>query len=211
MKEPNEKREVINMESLLRIISPSSKTSPIKSVSSPTAQTNKLCEVQDDQLQLLEAVYSKRLPLLNSDRILWYIIELMLNGALRVSEVLDIDARDITMTGHVIIHGKKGSLDRIVTTHDSAEYLRKCKVNCVQPFMDWNRFAVYRAFKKHGIYLQLSGNKHMSVTHSIRQIVSRSMQTEGVSDNMRRKLLGHKSFNSLKHYSNDQKGEHSEY
>lgn len=172
------------------------------SVSSPSAHTNKLCDDLEVPGAKVKALLHDRESILRQNPKLWYVIELMMAGGLRVSEVLNISAYDITTLGHIRIKGSKGSSDRVVRVFDGLDYMLRCKENSVAPFRDISRYYVYREFKKLGITHKFFGKAKASVTHFFRQLVSRSMEEENFTDEQRRQFLGHKGKSSLKHYSN---------
>lgn len=208
MSERKKAYQVINENSLFRTIYESVDRPRDKSVISPSAQTIKLCDSGTGQDTILTALSTIREQLMVKNQELWYIIDLMVSGALRVSEVLSITCNNITQTGHVLVKAGKGSNDRVVFSAEAKEFLLRCKGRGRQPFLDWNRFRVYRDFKKYNISMHIAGKTNNSVTHSLRQLVSRQLQLEGIPDTMRSKVLGHKSVSSLDHYSDGRREKH---
>lgn len=180
----------------------SGKSRRFKPVSKPSAQTIKLCETGEDLESLLKGVLAKRDYILKEHKLLWYIIELQLSGGLRIAEVLSIMPGQILPTGHVLIKGKKGSSSRIVYTSDARGYLVRCRNNSVLPFMDYDRYWVYREYKKLGIGTKFKGKGNASVTHFFRQLNARLQQMSDVELENIGTFLGHKSQQSTQYYVN---------
>ena len=199
------KAGTVRTRNIIDLANPAMANARNNSVLNPSAQTTKLCNdicdqdrVQDDYVNYLEDLPAECY-------VLKMIIEVMQNGGLRVSEALSIKGTDILKSGHIRIKGSKGSDDRIVQVHVTrANYL----VFLNQPvkiFDGYSRFWVYREFKKLGIGKRYKGKQKRSVTHYFRQENARLMESSGFDTSIRQKHLGHKSSNSIKHYSNGKK------
>lgn len=170
------------------------------SVVNSIAQSNILCDDNSEQKETSFRKDKHASTIYEKNKELGMIVEIMINGAARVSEVLEIKCADIKSTGHLIIRGKKGSEDRIITTTLSDSYLRKCKLHSFDPFSHLNRWYIYREFKKLGIEHKFQGKTKNSVTHYYRQMTLRLFHVEQEKINTRAKLSGHKNKKSLKYY-----------
>ncbi len=179
---------------------------PLKvAVLNPTAQTNKLCAVNKVQDSFGSSILSKIERLRHRDLVLFCIATLQLSGGLRISEVLNIMPSDITSIGHVVVKGSKGSSDRIIHAGNATTYLLRCRLNSTIPFYGYNRFFVYREYKKLGIEYQSANSKKKSVTHAFRQVMVESNRTEKVDSELISKQLGHKNEKNIKYYGKRKK------
>jgi site-specific recombinase XerD len=122
-----------------------------------------------------------------------------------VSEVLNISFSDILPSGHFYLHGSKGSRDRVYFCSTTSSYFSKCGRNGINPFDGYDRFFIYRTYKKFGIGSLNAPGAKSSVTHAFRHIIAEEIyentkDMETVGD-----FLRHKSRNSTKYYVNDKK------
>lgn len=196
-------KQVLRLRNVIQLANPDSKNLRSKSVPNPSAQINKLYEDNEELTMAIRNILEMKEGILLRNPQLWYIIELLLGSGARVSEVLDISPGDILLNGSIRIKGKKGSSDRIISAGTSYQYMIKCKNVPRYPFMDWDRFRVYREFKKLGIGMRFKGKSKESVTHFFRQAHSRLMQMGGIDDGLRSQELGHKGKGNIKYYSFD--------
>ena len=177
----------------------------INSVSTPTDQITKLEQHNAHLISTVNDLYTYRDSLLKSNVILWYIIELQINGCLRISEVLDIKPSDIMANGQVIIHSKKGSQNKFVAVSDSARYLIQCRNNSVYPFQGITRQYIGRQYIKLGISIpNILGIKN-ATTHAIRHLVVSQMSADGMSIEDQATITGHKKTDNLKYYDHTKK------
>ena len=164
-----------------------------KSVPSLCAQTTKQCGEGDSYLALVRSLEQKKERILKENCHLWYIIEgLMYNGC-RISEILSIRASDITVIGTVNIRAKKGSENRIIHFASATEFLKSCRLNNIKPFELYDRFYVYRQFKKYGISIHTGNSSKNSVTHSFRHLYINSARKENIQAETIQKSVGHKN------------------
>lgn len=171
-----------------------------KSVQKPSAHTAILCSVPGAGNPLLIKALT-----LSSDKSHWpiplrVIIDLQLRLGLRISEVLKITPRDLMPLGRVRIRSSKRGKDRIVNYQDSFGYLEKCNNLSIVPFMDYDRFFIYRAYKKEGIMMYHSKGKKYSVTHLFRHLLAVSLDGQVDDKSLISDFIGHKSLKSLDSY-----------
>lgn len=176
------------------------KLPPLSSVIKPSAPNAILCEADIEPERNVIDIQLYKEQIIKGNRMLWYIIELMWAGGLRVSEALQIKSKNITSSGHILIKGLKNSSNRIIYSNESKAYLLYCKKTGVAPFADYNRFFVYREFIKYGIILQNGRNNKQLVTHSIRHSVALSQQYSGIDINETSIMLGHKNKKNTEYY-----------
>jgi integrase len=170
------------------------------SVQSPPALIANLCSV----LEVKDKVIVKGIYLA-SELSPWplplrVIIDMQLQLGLRISEVLRIRSFDILPLGKLRIRASKRGQDRIENYTDAYGFLKFCKRNGVQPFSDYNRFFIYRAYKKEGISLFHSKTKRMSVTHALRHKLVHELEKEVDQMSLISDILGHKSRRSIESY-----------
>ena len=88
----------------------------------------------------------------------------------------------------------------MVSAGMSTEYLITCRRKKVAPWSDWNRYFVYRLFKKYNIGIQLAGREKKSVTHAIRHSVAKSIKNNGFTIENSKQVLGHNSLKGTSYY-----------
>lgn len=125
---------------------------------------------------------------------------IQLRAGLRVSELLSVTPGDVDQLGRIKVKGLKGSLDRVV---DCGEYCDIVKANAAigaMPWQGWNRFYIYREYKKYGVTLDVEGNKRKAVTHSLRHESALLLKDESAELSHAQGLLGHKNVTNTEHY-----------
>lgn len=207
-KPKNEKqlrKERMNETRLFGVLNGGSRKPRTNSVPTTTAQTTTLLQLPGQPYTQFTDLVPDPERMMRYSHELYHLVQFMLVSGCRVSEVLRVRPCDIMTSGHVVIKASKGSLDRLVHTGISMPWFVDCKKKGRDPFIDWDRFRVYREFKKWGISVKLAGHQNASVTHSLRQITSRQFQAQGVDDDLRSRHLGHKSSKTIRHYSDGKK------
>jgi integrase len=171
-----------------------------KAIPKPTAQIKTLCDDGKEQ----EANTKRLLELISrmkaSSHQLYYIGILMIEGSLRVSEALAIQAKDITPAGKILIKSLKKGEQRLISSGEAKEFILNCKKFNIMPFEGCSRFWVYREFKKFGINFQSQTSSKASVTHAIRHIITASNRTVTSSNQVLAKELGHKNLTTNQKY-----------
>lgn len=185
---------------LFQFLYPSVKPVRDRSVIKPLAPNANLCSQGSSLNDDLKTLYTLLNKIKIEEPVIYYICEIMLAGSCRISEVLDIRYNDFKSTNQLLIRGKKGSSNRIISVSESRQYLRTCKEVQKDPFNDYNRFYVYRRLKYYGIGGQFEGKNKMAITHYFRQLSLRILENEEVTKEDRMRQSGHKSKNSLTYY-----------
>lgn len=173
-----------------------------KSVKTPSAHNAILCEVRD-----LFTPVVKKAMFLSSELSPWpvslrVLIEIQLLFGLRVSEALSIGYADLMALGRIRISASKRGTSRIINYADRYGYLEMCRRNGVNPFADYNRFFIYREYKKNGIMLFHEKDKKYSVTHAFRHLLVTMLKSEIEDKSLISDILGHKSRKSIESYMN---------
>lgn len=179
-----------------------SKPNSLRTISDPrfAAQSSALCvrnsvpgTSQDPLFQSLDLLKQR-------SQKLYLIAHLQFVHGLRISEVLDIKHSDISPQGFIKIGSKKMSSGRIIHAGESLEYMHQCRASLVHPFAGFDRFFVYREYKRVGLMKFVPGNKKASVTHLFRHNASSQALKVGADIETRAHQLGHKSTKSTQHY-----------
>lgn len=119
---------------------------------------------------------------------------------LRISEVLGIQAMDITPMGTIRIRAKKGSNDRLIVSGEVMRYMLGCRQQFKMPFGDLDRYYVYREYRKSGLVLMTSSSIHAKVTHLFRHMIVKTNQDQGFDIELSGNQLGHKNIKSTEQY-----------
>lgn len=172
----------------------------IKPDVSSSAQSSGLLTVNDAAKLLSDSamifIYSDNgYPLLFK-----YLVYLLLVSGCRISEALNVRGCDVTGCYRIVLHGSKGSNNRVVFLPLLSEGGLGVTPPSVLVWGIYSRFYVYRVLKKHGIYLSKEGNKNMAVTHSFRNAVAAELQLIVGSTAEKSIALGHKSQKSRQYY-----------
>lgn len=172
----------------------------IKSVSNTSAQITKLCEPGTEA----ERSYSDVVRVFDIARresyALYVLLRLMFDNGLRVSEALQINAKDISFNYCIVVKGLKGSSNRVINASEFKDWLKIYRgLNC-NPFSQFDRFFIYRYLKKHGVSHVYQGNVKASVTHQARHLVGQSVDSMNNGVDLIAKVLGHKNLSNTKYY-----------
>lgn len=151
-----------------------------KSDSSPCAQITSLCGIPCTAIERDFEIDSCLAKLACEGERVCIIFYLQMVYGLRISEVLGIRPYDITSGGFIKINGSKGSASRLIACTLYADFFKQCKRNGAYPFNMYNRFVIYRLYKKHGISHKFDGNEKASVTHLPRHLLA--LQANQVED-----------------------------
>jgi len=128
------------------------------------------------------------------------IIELMYVYGLRISEVLDIHLYDVMTSGLIRIRSKKGSRMRYVMPVYFISFWQVRDRNILPISNFYNRFYMYRVFKKLGYYSKHPGNTNFSVTHYFRHRCVSEMVQAGYTAHSISEFLGHRSAKTIQYY-----------
>lgn len=179
--------------------------SRINSVSSPCAQNTKLCNVQDKENVIMLKAKALIEEYLNSCPVLSYFISLQMMYGLRVSETLNISSGDILFNGSISLRVSKGGENRIIVPIIGLDYFLRCRRGNVMPFKDFNRYWIYRLYKRYNIVLDQGDNKKKSVTHAFRHVNTSMLRKDKVDKDIIKKSLGHKKEKTQEYYGKNQK------
>lgn len=171
-----------------------------KSVQNPPAHNAILCALRDD----LNPIVKKALCL-SSEHSHWplpmrVIIDMQVRHGLRISKVLRITKLDLISIDKIRIKASKRGTDRLISYRDTFGYLDFCKKTSSMPFKDYDRFFLYRAYRKEGIALFHDKDKKYSVTHAFRHLLVNQLVSEIEDNSLISDSIGHKSKKSLDNY-----------
>lgn len=171
-----------------------------KSVTSPSAQTTRLCEPYTDNSKELDLRMASLLADNINDKRLCSVVLLLFESGLRVSEVLNINGNDITKDLRVKIKGLKGSNNKIIKLNDNYGFWSMLQGNNLSIKDDLNRFYLYRKFKQYGLSAVYGSNKKSSVTHLPRHELALDVYSSSEDIEDVKNCLGHKNVNSSEWY-----------
>lgn len=126
--------------------------------------------------------------------------DLLLSGGLRISELISEKWLFVNAVGQVVIKGKKGSNDKLVTPLYCAEYWRGLRGWCLNPCNIVSRFSWYRFLKAQGVVLREKGKVNASVTHAARKLKAHEMFVNELEQGTIKEVIGHKSERSTTYY-----------
>ena len=129
-----------------------------------------------------------------------YLVFIMLVSGCRISEVLNIRDCDISGNYRIVIHGSKGSNNRVIYVPELPGGKLNIGNSGFKLFSVYSRFYVYRVLKKHGMYISKEGNKNLAVTHSFRNVYASEVHQIVGSSKEKSEALGHKSQKSREYY-----------
>ena len=174
--------------------------SATKSVPSPSAQSEELCDSGNDQYLANYVSNVTTFLSKNSNRILVFMVGLLYCYGLRVSEVLSLDNSCVLGNGQLLIKGSKGSDSRVVTVVYGLDVYQSLLCNNIPLSSVYSRFWLYRELKKFGLYAYFGNNKNASVTHLSRHLKVLDFKMKNVPRGTISQFLGHKSLKSLTYY-----------
>lgn len=119
---------------------------------------------------------------------------------LRVSEALSINAKDISSRGTVVVHGAKGSFDKVLDLPEFYHFFQTCKARNINPFQVYSRWFVYRTYIKLGINYGINYGSLNAVTHQFRYMKARDTMETSQDLALTQRTMGHKNVKSTKHY-----------
>lgn len=194
---------IIRERSLFSLLYPDSNNPRTKPETTPTTQNTKLLQASGKEHQDFMTILHKLELLRNENESLHAILDLQLMYGLRISEVLGIHGKDISTTGHILIHGLKGSNDRIVIPIHSATYYQKYSGVSGKIFQSYSRNYVYRQYKRIGIGRRFQGRMNSAVTHYLRHLFVSGMKSELTGINTISMHIGHKRVSNTELYNHE--------
>lgn len=174
------------------------------SVVTMNAPSNKLCDKDDHVSRTFNRFKTSLSEIKRYDVSVYNLALVQLSCGCRVSEALNICPGDILINGNIVIHGAKGSNDRIVSVGELREWLLRCRANNIKPFEGLNRFYVYRVYKRFGLIFETKNRKSKAVTHSLRYMYI-ATAAQSVESEVIKKSIGHVSVSSTKVYEKNTK------
>jgi integrase len=204
---PRDNFTILNEKLMDRLLQINTKRHKRKSGVTPHARTTIPC-VSANQPDPSSPVSLSQLEALRKVSVrLYYVAILLQESGGRISEILAIKHQDILPSGHWILRGSKGSNDRVIGGGLAYQFLLNCKTLKAQVFEDFNRFFVYRQFKKVGIGKVYNNNSITSVTHSFRHELALELKNQNEKQKLTQQTLGQKSINSTKYYHHEKESE----
>jgi len=128
------------------------------------------------------------------------VIELLFLHGLRISEVLSINYSDVLHDGRIIIHGSKGSQNRLIHSVLFSSFWADGSTGLLPLNSIYSRFYFSRLFKKLGYYKKFGQNQKNSVTHYFRHVFVQELLAQGVPESDISLFIGHNSKRSIRYY-----------
>lgn len=177
----------------------------LKSGTTPGEQSNKLLilgtQTNARFFSFLSNLY-QRPDIATTDKA---VIELLFLYGLRISEVLNIKATDVTPWGAIVIHTSKTKMTRVVVSPNFGQYWYHILRQSLPLSQIYSRFYYYRLFRKLGYYAQYGNNENFSVTHYFRHEIVRNMEKEGIPREVISHFLAHRAKTSIESYVTQRK------
>ena len=172
----------------------------INTVVRPTAQIEtKFAE----NSQFLDEMNAKVEDILSKNEVpelLKRFIYIQSRSGTRVSEILNIQYTDIISPTIIRIKGLKRSNDRLIHIDRYSDYFIFCKVNMINPFANFNRYFIYREYRKLGFVVSFVNSNKKAVTHSFRYKYIKNLKDNDVNLDLIQKEIGHKTIKTTERY-----------
>ena len=128
-------------------------------------------------------------------------VDLMLSGGLRLSELLSAQAFFVNPLGQIVVPGRKGSADKLVSPLFQTQFWADKRGWVANPFTFVSRWAWYRFFVRNGVYMSEHGRKNKVVTHTARKLLAHQLFNGGIELSGIRDIMGHRAESSTLYYS----------
>jgi len=113
---------------------------------------------------------------------------------------MPLNSLDYCENDNFIVHGRKGSSDRLVTLPELAFELRRARDIDYRPFACISRYTVLRQLKAVGIYYKDESMNKARISHLFRFRFLEMVNKHDLKADSIRKIIGHKSVKSTNHY-----------
>jgi len=128
------------------------------------------------------------------------ILDLLLSSGCRISAIVNQAGLIVRLNGLIVAHETKTKQDIVFRSINFNDYFMQFAGMRYSDLTSYNRYMVYRLFKKYGISAQILDNSKSSVTHLPRHLVG-SLTMQSTSDiNDVSLVLSHKSIKSSHTY-----------
>ena len=152
---------------------------------------------------ITESELQQRLQYMHEDGVSEFLcagVGLMFSAGLRVSDLLSIDYRNVSINLIIEVPQSKGSNTLTVQPIYYRDVWRLIYDNKLAPFSLYDRFFMYRLFKKYSLQINNGSGRNASVTHAGRKYLANAMYSDKENIESAKKALGHKSANSTRYY-----------
>lgn len=194
------RKGVIDSRKLFHVLNRGSEKGCSKAVITPPAPATPLCDAGTNEVLSVKQVSDA----LDALRTISYSLYLFANVqylyGLRVSEVLGIAGSDMIGADRIRVKGLKRSSDRIVVDSAICSNFSNLKGLNIRLFECFDRYFVYRMYKRVGLFAVVQSSKKQAVTHVFRHLLATSMKSEGVDTETIKNFIGHKSETNTKRY-----------
>ena len=165
-----------------------------------TAQDNILCGVRNTAIVDDNYLLRQIAKLKAQGGYLFEVATILYHSGCRVSEVLNLHTADVLQDNSLVIRGLKGSNDRIIKVPGIDKFLNRMRLKDMFLFEGYNRYFIYREFKKVGLSKNFGNHQNNSVTHLFRHQKIRTLRKQGLSNDLISKYIGHKNEKNTENY-----------
>lgn len=174
--------------------------SRVKPVQNPSAQYVKLCQVRED----LDMIHSRIKSVIEFNKDIndldKFVICVMYEYGLRISEVLRISHYDILRDYKVLVKGSKRSQNRIISLKFISEYADYIKRHHIVISDVRSRHYYYRLFKRYGLSHCFGQRKKNSVTHLFRHMFVKELRANDIAYEDIGNYMGHVNKKNTEYY-----------
>lgn len=171
-----------------------------KSAPNPSAQYTILCDENSSWEKTDKNIQKLLHDTKTKNKEAFACVSIMNATGARCSEVLSIRHNNITNNGRFLIKGSKGSESMTYYVSEVTEYMKECKKDCIDPFKNTSRFAIYRLLKKYDIKERFEGHVNESVTHYFRHKLATDISRSIEDKEQTTKALRHVNKSNRKYY-----------
>lgn len=130
----------------------------------------------------------------------YYLFCLMQSSGCRIAEILSSSYENVTSQGKLLIRGKKGSKDRLISDARVTEFLISMKELKLPPFFGCNRFTARRMLQRVSIFTHKKGRKNLTMTGIFRESYASEIREIEDNDSKVSELIGHRNPTNGKFY-----------
>lgn len=173
---------------------------PTSSVASLPAQATRLCDSCTSELISEQSILHSLNAIMSISPILHAFAIVQMQNGLRVSEMLNIRGIDLMTGDRVVINGLKGSLDRIIVSSLLCAKFKHLRGKKIRLFRDYDRYYLYRLYKKVGLTASVKSSSKKAVTHVFRHKMAKDLKRHGVKTEVTKSFIGHKNIKNTQRY-----------
>lgn len=168
----------------------------------PSAHSTTLCEIRGSKFTKFDLKIQSVMADMTVSKSIKALIDLMYTNALRVSEVLQLETSNIYSSNSVVIKGCKGSNSKLAHLSYIVGYFDLFNKQYNVKIFPYDRYFVYRQFKKIGLEFQSKISEYNQVTHCLRTMQIKKIDEFAKNDELTQQIAGHKKMKNTLYYVN---------